>query len=119
MKVKTRKVNEVERERKRLMYEEKDKEREKEEQLQKYIGEIELCNILISYLQNIQQEQSKSNAAKEAQQKKDSVDINAQLASDANWKAEKGLQLVKSKKDQDDEEAPKKTKKGKKKQVEK
>jgi hypothetical protein len=40
MKVKSRKINDLERDKRRAEYEQKDKEYEKQEKLQKYIGEI-------------------------------------------------------------------------------
>lgn len=52
------------------------------------------------------------------QQNKEPVDINAKLAGDSQWKKEKGFEVIKSKKTQDEEEAPKKNKKNKKKNVE-
>ncbi len=63
MKVKSRKVNEIEREKKRQEYEKRDKEFEQQEKLQEYIGEIELCNQLIQYLNNIKDDWNRANEA--------------------------------------------------------
>jgi len=46
--VKQRKINEKERELRKAEYEARDKQLEKEEKMQKFIGEIETINILIS-----------------------------------------------------------------------
>lgn len=51
--VKKRKVEDVEREKRRAIAIEREKQQEKEEQLKKYIKEIELCNFLINYLNEL------------------------------------------------------------------
>lgn len=63
--VKAKKIGAKERELKRAEYEKKDKEREKEEQLKKYLGEIELINFLITYLNNIKADTAKTEEKKE------------------------------------------------------
>lgn len=63
--VKAKKAGAKERELKRAEYEKKDKEREKEEQLKKYLGEIELINFLITYLNNIKADTAKIEEKKE------------------------------------------------------
>lgn len=65
MKVKARKINEKDREERRKFAEQRDKEREKENQLLKYIGEIEQCNELISYLQGLKDDANSSAHKKE------------------------------------------------------
>ena len=84
--------------------------REKEEQLKKYAGEIETINYLISYLRQLS---SGGDAVVEQKKevKVDQTQISAKLAGDAQWKKEKGLELIKSKKDREDEEPEKKYKK--------
>ena len=69
MKVKSRKVNEIEREKKRQEYEKKEKQYEQKEKLEKYIGEIELCNILISYLNTIKEDWNRANQASQNDKK--------------------------------------------------
>lgn len=57
--MKRRKVNDKEREAKKAEYEKRDQEREKEEKLRQYIGEIELINQLITYLNNLKSDNQK------------------------------------------------------------
>lgn len=115
MKVKSRKVNEIDREKRRQEYEQKDKEYEKQEKLQKYIGEIELCNQLIQYLNNVKADFNRTEENKN--EKKEAVDITAKLAADSQWKKEKCEVLVSKKTKVDEEESQaKKGKKNKKQQ---
>jgi cbb3-type cytochrome oxidase cytochrome c subunit len=58
--VKRRKVQDKERESKKAEYEKRDQEREKEEKLRQYLGEIELINQLITYLNNLKSDNQKS-----------------------------------------------------------
>lgn len=43
------------------MYEQKDKEREKEEQMKKFMNEVETCNVLITYLNELKKAQNPEN----------------------------------------------------------
>jgi hypothetical protein len=95
MKVKNRKINDIEREKRRLEYEQKDKEYEKQEKLQKYIGEIELCNQLIQYLNNLKADNNRTEENKN--EKKEAIDVTAKLAADSQWKKEK-VEILVSKK---------------------
>lgn len=63
--VKNRKIGDKEREVRKAEYEKRDKEREKEEQLKKYLGEIELINFLINYLNGLKGEKGKVEEKKE------------------------------------------------------
>lgn len=107
--VKNRKIAEKEREAKKAEYEKRDKEREKEAQLQRYIGEIELINFLITYLNNL-----KGDTVKAAEEKKevkvDPSEITAKLAADAQWKKER-VEIIQPKKSKEDVEPEKKHKK--------
>jgi hypothetical protein len=110
--VKARKVNDKERESRKAEYEKRDQERDREDQLKKYLGEIELINFLINYLNNLRADSVK------VEEKKETVvnpaDVAAKLAADAQWKKERGVQIIISKKSKEDEEPEKKHKKQKK-----
>jgi len=111
-KIKDRKSNEKIREQKRKEYEEKQREREKDEAKQKYITEIELINFLINYCLNLYPDSNK----KQADEKKEDIDIEKKLSEDKSWNKEKGLEVIQSKKSKQEEEAPKKGKKHRKQQ---
>ena len=108
--VKAKKMGAKERELKRAEYEKKDKEREKEEQLKKYLGEIELINFLITYLNNIKADTAKTEEKKEVKLSEEEL-----LAKISNTAEFKKLTVIKSKKGQEDEEPDRKGKKYKKK----
>jgi len=57
--------------------------------MQKFIGEIETINILISYLNGFKESEEKVEEKKEA--KVNQNEINTKLSADAQWKKEKGL----------------------------
>lgn len=57
--------------------------------MQKFIGEIETINILISYLNGFKASEEKVEEKKEV--KVNQNEINTKLSADAQWKKEKGL----------------------------
>ena len=65
--------------------------------MSKYIKEIELCNFLIQYLNNIKEEYNKANNNNK-NNSKETVDVTVKLTENSEWKKEKGLELLKSKK---------------------
>jgi hypothetical protein len=111
--IKNKKIANKEREARKAEYEKRDKEREKEDQLKKYLNEIELINFLISYLNNLRAD-NKAEEKKEV--RPDPTELSAKLTQDSQWKKEKGLEIIQSKKSKEDEEPERKHKKGKKKQ---
>lgn len=79
--------------------------------MKKFIGEIELCNFLINYCKNLYPKEQKDAD----DDKVDDVDVKQKLSEDNQWKKEKGLEVLQSKKSkQDDEPSKKKYKKPKK-----
>lgn len=98
--VKAKKIANKEREARRADYEKRDKEREKEDQLKKYLSEIELINFLINYLNSLRAD-NKQEEKKEV--KVNPTDLTAKLTTDSQWKKEKGLEILQSKKSREDE----------------
>ena len=107
-KVRDRKVNDRVYEEKRRAHQEKLKEREKEDNMKKHIAEIELCNFLANYCKALYPQDHKDPQA----EKHEDVDVDKKIHEDAQWKKEKGLEVLQSKKSKGDEEPVKK--KGKK-----
>lgn len=56
--VQKRKIDDIERDKRRAIYEQKEKERDKEEQMKKYLKEIEICTTLIAYLNELKKSQN-------------------------------------------------------------
>ena len=108
-KVQKRKIEQIEREKRKAAYEQREKEKEKEEAMKKYLKEVETCNVLINYLLELQK--GSSNQAKEETQEHEQVNIAEKLNSAAEWKKEKGLEVLQSKKSKEDESPVKKGKK--------
>ena len=115
--VKKRKVDDIQRQKRRAEYEARDREREREEQMKKYLKEIESCNFLINYLKDLQKEDQKE--AVEQKKAEEPVDVKAELQNAAEWKKEKGLEVLQSKKSKEDEAPVKKGKKNKKRKQQK
>lgn len=116
IRVKSRKVADKEKEARKADYEKRDQEREKEAQLQKFLGEIELINFLVTYLKNLKGDDSKVQEEKK-EVKLTPEEISSKVSGDAQWKKEK-VEILKSKKSAEDEEPEKKHKKTKKKKEE-
>ena len=81
--------------------------------MKKYLGEIETCNTLVTYLKGLQAEQNGNHAQEKKPEKE--VDVNAELQNAAEWKKEKGLEVLQSKKSKEDDSPVKKGKKNKRK----
>lgn len=81
--------------------------------MKKYLKEIETCTTLVNYLNELKKDQNEE--VKEEKKAAEEVDIKDKLNSAAEWKKEKGLEVIQSKKSKEDEEPTKKGKKNKKK----
>ena len=79
--------------------------------MKKYLKEVQTCNTLISYLNELKKGQNQEG--KEEQKVAEEVNINDKLNNAAEWKKEKGLEVLQSKKSKEDESPVKKGKKNK------
>ena len=109
-----------EREEKKKLYEERDRERqEREVQMvkmrpKKYTPNIKNCEFLIGYCERLMPKEAEVRVEKQ-QDKLSAEELEKKLAADTQWKKEKGVTLIQSKKTQDNDTEinlkPKRTKK--------
>jgi hypothetical protein len=81
------------------------------------MGEIELINFLINYLNGLKGDKIKTEEEKKKEVKVSQADLTAKLTGDAQWKKER-VEVLQSKKSKDDEEPDRKHKKKNKKKEE-
>ena len=87
--------------------------------MKKYQNEIELCWFLTKYLTNLSQETDKENGGNQQMNIEENISVIDKIAGDSQWKKEKGVEVLKSKKSKEDETPLKKSKKHKKRREEK
>lgn len=109
---KNRKIKIIDREKRQAEYEKREAEREKEEKMKRFLNEIELINFLVNYLKNLKP--SDNQAEKKEENKLNEAEIKGKISADAQWKKERGVEVLTSKKSRDDDEPEKKHKKHKK-----
>ena len=86
--------------------------------MKKYLGEIESINFLINYLKGFKEEENRQEEEDKKEVKVNQAEIAAKLNADGQWKKEKGLEVLQSKKSKEEEEPDKKYKKKNKKKAE-
>ena len=71
--------------------------------MQKYLGEIESINFLITYLNGFKDDESRQEEEGKKEVKVNPAEISAKLNTDAQWKKEKGFEVLQSKKSKEEE----------------
>lgn len=66
--------------------------------MKKYLGEIESINFLINYLKGLKDTETRQEEEDKKEVKVNQAEIAAKLNADAQWKKEKGFEVLQSKK---------------------